>query len=208
MAGLHLCRHPLALVRLARLRHRDTPPEEFRRLLRQLAALLLVEATADLPLEETAVPTPLAPATGHRLALRLALVPVLRAGLGMVEGILPLLPGAEVWHVGLARNETTLEPISYLDPPPRRADLALVLDPMLATGGSAVAALDRVRDLGVPEARFLGILGTPAGLERMRRQHPGVAVHLCAVDPELDARGFIRPGLGDAGDRQFATTGG
>lgn len=206
MAELRLCRHPLALVGLARLRHRDTGPAEFRRLLRRLAGLLAVDATADLPLAEETVPTPLGPASGHRLARRVALVPVLRAGLGMAEGVLSLLPEAEVWHLGLARNEATLEPVAYLDPPPREADLVLVLDPMLATGGSAVAALARLRARSRVAARFLGILGTPTGVARLQAEHPDVPIHLCAVDPELDERGFIRPGLGDAGDRQFATT--
>ncbi|RMH03279.1 MAG: uracil phosphoribosyltransferase [Planctomycetota bacterium] len=207
MGTLHLCRHPLVADALALLRDRDCPPEAFRRQLRRLALVLGQEAAAGLRTTPIEVRTPLAPCRGERLAGRLALVPVLRAGLGLVEGLLDLLPEAEVWHLGLFRDEATLEPVEYYSrlggsPPPGDAFL---LDPMLATGGTAVAAVAALRRWGVERIRFVGVLGAPAGVEALQRHDPGVEIHLAALDPELDERGYILPGLGDAGDRQYRT---
>ncbi len=207
MSKLVLARHPLVADKLGRLRDRSTPPAEFRALVREIAVLLGVQATADLGLESVEVQTPLAPCAAGRIATRIGLVPILRAGLGMVEGLLELLPEGEVWHLGLYRDESTLEPVEYYNKlaPGRPVRRALVLDPMLATGGSAAAAIEVVKRWGVEEIRFLGILGAPEGVEALRAAHPEVEVHLAALDDRLDERSYILPGLGDAGDRQFGT---
>jgi uracil phosphoribosyltransferase len=207
MRELVVSRHPLVADLLARLRDRGTRPADFRDLVRRLATLLGVEATADLPLDAVEVETPLTRCAAARVQTRVGLVPILRAGLGMVDGLLDLLPDAEVWHLGLYRDEESLQPVEYynkLDParPVRRA---LVLDPMLATGGSAAAAIAVLRHWGVEEIRFLGILGAPEGVEALHAADPGVRIHLGALDERLDERGYILPGLGDAGDRQFGT---
>jgi uracil phosphoribosyltransferase len=207
MGRARVVRHPLVEHHLATLRDRATPPELFRRALRSLAGLLAYEATRDLPLRAGRVRTPLAAAPARRVAARVGLVPILRAGLGMVEPVLDLLPEAEVWHLGFYRDERTLRPVEYYQklPPRRPVDVALVLDPMLATGGSAVAALETLQRWGAREVRLLALIAAPEGLRRVARRFPGVAVHVCAVDRGLDGRGFILPGLGDAGDRQFRT---
>jgi len=207
MGRAQAVRHPLVEHHLATLRDRATPPEAFRLALRRLTVLLACEATRDLPLRAVRVRTPLAAAPARRVAARVGLVPILRAGLGMVEPVLDLLPEAEVWHLGFYRDERTLRPVEYYQklPPRRPVDVALVLDPMLATGGSAVAALETLERWGARETRLLALIAAPAGLRRVARRFPRVAVHVCAVDRRLDARGFILPGLGDAGDRQFRT---
>lgn len=206
MIGVHLCDHPLAQHRLARLRDRSTPPSEFRRLLRELSVILALEATRDLRLRACAVETPLAPCRGYELADAVVLIPILRAGLGMAEAISALLPDAEIWHLGLHRDERTLRPVEYYALPDRSAERhCLVLDPMLATGGSAAAAVEELRRRAVRRIRFLGILAAPEGVRRLRAADPAIPIHLCAMDEGLDDRGFIRPGLGDAGDRQFGT---
>jgi uracil phosphoribosyltransferase len=206
MSGLHLCRHPLAQHRLARLRDRGTRPAEFRALVRELGVLLAIEATADLRTRPCTVHTPLAPSGGLQLDEGVALIPILRAGLGMVEGVASLLPDAEIWHLGLRRDEHTLEPVKYYELPRRPPQrLCLVLDPMLATGGSAAAAIAALRERGVRRIKFLGILGAPEGLASLQAAAPELDIHLVALDERLDEHGFIVPGLGDAGDRQFGT---
>ncbi|TAH34856.1 MAG: uracil phosphoribosyltransferase [Planctomycetota bacterium] len=206
MSGLRLCQHPLALHRLAELRDRATPPARFRHLVRELSWLLAVDATRELALRPRTVRTPLGECPGGHLAESVVLVPVLRAGLGMVDGVLDLLPEAEVWHLGLHRDERTLRPIEYYAlpnrPPPQ---LCLVLDPMLATGGSAAAAIAGLRGRAAPCIAFVGILGAPEGVRRLQQEAPDVPLHLVAVDERLNEYGFIVPGLGDAGDRQFGT---
>ena len=199
--------HRLVRVKLTALRDWRTEPLAFRLRVRELTWLLAYEALADLPVEETEVETPLAHTTGYRLAPRLGLVPILRAGITMADALMELTPGAQVWHLGLYRDELTHEPVSYYNrlPPQLTVDVALVLDPMLATGGSAVAAVDVLKRWGVPEVRFVGLIAAPEGIARLHARHPDVRVHVAAVDERLDERKFIVPGLGDAGDRQFGT---
>lgn len=199
--------HPLVRHKLAALRHRDTPPPVFRQLVRDLAQLLFVEASRDLEVTACTVPTPLAECPAAVLRYRLGLVPILRAGLGMAQAILDLVPEAQVWHLGLYRDHDTLQPVTYYNKLPAHAtiDLAFVLDPMLATGGSAVQALDLLRQWGVPRMCFLGILAAPEGVRTLTEAHPEVTLHLGALDQYLNEKGYIVPGLGDAGDRQFAT---
>jgi uracil phosphoribosyltransferase len=199
--------HPLVRHHLARLRDEATPFPEFRGAMRALSILLAYEALRDLPSRRVTVRTPLEPAAAARVRGRIGLVPILRAGLGMVDPILGLLPEAEVWHLGFYRDETTLQPVAYYNkfPAKRPVDVALVLDPMLATGGSAIAALQAVRNWGVKRVKLLGVIAAPEGLRAVRKAFPDVDVLVCAVDRRLNAHGYILPGLGDAGDRQFGT---
>ncbi len=205
---VHVSSHPLVLTRLAELRHKDTPAPLFRRLVRELSQLLFYEASSKLKLDSIRVNTPLAETEGHRLSERIGLVPVLRAGLGMVDGIHELIPDAEVWHLGLYRDHETLEPVTYYNklPAEPHIDLAIVLDPMLATGGSAVASLDLLQRWGVKQRWFMGLIAAPEGVKRLREAHPNVPLFLAALDSHLNYQSYIVPGLGDAGDRQFATT--
>lgn len=199
--------HPLVRHHLARLRDEATPFPEFRGAMRALSMLLAYEALRDLPVRRVTVKTPLEPATAARVRGRIGLVPILRAGLGMVDPVLGLLPEAEVWHLGFYRDETTLQPVAYYNkfPARRPVDVALVLDPMLATGGSAIAALRAVRDWGVKRIKLLGVIAAPEGLRAVRKAFPDVEVLVCALDRKLNRHGYILPGLGDAGDRQFGT---
>jgi len=205
---VHVSTHPLVLTRLAELRHKDTPPRTFRRLVREMSRLLFYEASARLKLDTIKVNTPLAETEGHRLKDRIGLVPVLRAGLGMVDGIHEMVPDAEVWHLGLYRDHETLEPVTYYNklPAEPRIELAIVLDPMLATGGSAIASLDILKRWGVQQLWFIGLIAAPEGVKRLQEVHPNVPIFLAALDSHLNYKSYIVPGLGDAGDRQFATT--
>lgn len=199
--------HPLVAHKLTRLRDVNTEPKKFRELIREIATLLAYEATADLLLIPKAVQTPLMQTEGMELREKIGLVPILRAGLGMVEGIWNLMPSAEVWHIGLYRDERTLKPVEYYNKLPIEptVSVCLVLDPMLATGGSAVATINVLKRWGVTKIKFVGILGAPEGIALMQQNHPEVPIHLAAVDQRLNERGYILPGLGDAGDRQFGT---
>jgi uracil phosphoribosyltransferase len=199
--------HPLVAHKLSKLRDRNTNPKKFRELVREIAALMTYEATIDLLLEQTVVETPLAPATGGILKEKIGLMPILRAGLGMVEGVWELMPTAEVWHIGLYRDERTLKPVEYYNklPVEPTVSLCLVLDPMLATGGSAVATVDILKRWGVGRIKFVGLIGAPEGIARLQQAHPEVPIHLAAIDERLNEVGYILPGLGDAGDRQFGT---
>jgi uracil phosphoribosyltransferase len=197
----------LVLHRLALLRSKATEPPAFRRLVREMAQLLFLEATANLPLEPWIVQTPLAECPGQRLAVSLGLAPILRAGLGMAEAIHELVPTAQVWHLGLYRDHDTLRPVTYynkLGPRPG-IELCFVLDPMLATGGSAVAALGILKEWGLTRLQFLGLIAAPEGVQALHQAHPDVPIYLAALDGHLDDRKYIVPGLGDAGDRQFGT---
>jgi uracil phosphoribosyltransferase len=200
-------RHPLVAHKLAKLRHRDTEPKKFRELIREISALMAYEATMDLAVEALPIPTPLAEAPGVALREKIGLVPILRAGLGMVEGVWDLMPSAEVWHIGLYRDEKTLKPVEYYNklPVEPTVSVVLVLDPMLATGGSAVATVDILKRWGVRRIKFVGLIGAPEGITHLRQHHPDVPIHLAAVDDRLNEVGYILPGLGDAGDRQFGT---
>jgi uracil phosphoribosyltransferase len=199
--------HPLILHKLARLRHRDTPPPVFREMVYEIAQALFYEATRDVRLRAVTVPTPLADCDGHELAERVGLVPVLRAGLGMANAMLDELPEAAVWHLGLYRDHETLRPVTYYNklPASHGMDVALVLDPMLATGGSAIAAIEILKKARVPRVKFVGLIAAPEGVAALRAAHPDVPLYLGAVDSHLNELGYIVPGLGDAGDRQFGT---
>lgn len=199
--------HPLIKRHVSRLREVTTDSEQFRALLRRLAVLVAYEATQDLPLAPREVTTPLAVTQGYRLAQRVGIVPILRAGLGMVDAVLDLIPEAEVWHLGLYRDEATAEPVEYYSklPENRPVDVALVLDPMLATGGSALAAVAGLNRWGVTQVKLLSIIASKVGIERVRQESPETQIYVCAVDDQLNDRKFIVPGLGDAGDRTFNT---
>ena len=180
----------------------------FRRLVREIASMLAYEVTRDLPTEEVEVETPIALARTHVLAGRkLALVPILRAGLGMVDGMLTLIPAAKVGHIGLYRNEETLEPVEYYCKLPK--DIAerdvFVLDPMLATGGSAIDAIGQIKKRGAKHIKFIGLIAAPEGLKALHEAHPDVDIYVAAQDEKLNENGYIIPGLGDAGDRIFGT---
>ncbi len=199
--------HPLVKHHLSRLRDNATEPAEFRDLVRRLSVLLAYESTQDLELTSHEIETPLVRTTGHRLAQRIGLVPILRAGLAMVDPILNLIPSAEVWHLGLYRDEETALPVEYYSKLPKTepVDVALVVDPMLATGGSVLAALAALQRWGVKRLKVLSIIASRHGAVTVREQFPAADVFVCAIDPELNSRKFIVPGLGDAGDRIFNT---
>ena len=199
--------HPLIQNHLSRLRDASTGPAEFRLLIQRLAVLLAYEATKDLIVEEFEVPTPLAMATGHRLRQRIGLIPILRAGLGMVDPLLNLLPAAEVWHLGLYRDEATAQPVEYYSKIAETGpvDVALILDPMLATGGSAGSALETLRHRGIPTVKLLSVIASRDGIREVESKYPKTQTYVCAIDPDLNAQKFIVPGLGDAGDRIFNT---
>jgi uracil phosphoribosyltransferase len=207
LASVTASNHPLVLSKLASLRDVSTTPPEFRRLVRASAMLLAAEALADLETKLVQVPTPLGVASCRVLAHSVAVVPVLRAGLGMAEGVLDVIPEAEVWHIGLRRDETTLEPEQYYTRVPKlaRVDLAILVDPMLATGGSAVHACELLKASGVRRLKFLAILAAPEGIARLSAAMPDVDIHVGEIDQCLNEIGYIFPGLGDAGDRQFGT---
>ncbi len=197
--------HPLIQHHLLTLRDRDTRPADFRVALRRLTALLIYPATEDLFAESCEVATPLTECAGEALSETVGLVPILRAGLGMVEPVLAMLPDAAVWHLGLYRDESTLEPVEYYQKLPEAdpVDVALVLDPMLATGGSAVAALDTLERWGVKRTKLLCIIAAPEGVAHVEQKHPTTQIHVCAIDSHLNDQAYIVPGLGDAGDRIF-----
>jgi uracil phosphoribosyltransferase len=207
MSNVFPSHHPLVAHKLALLRSKNTEPKKFRELVREIGALMTYEATADLLTTPTSVETPLAIAPGVELKEKIGLVPILRAGLGMVEGVWGLMPTAEVWHIGLYRDERTLKPVEYYNklPVEPTVSVCLILDPMLATGGSAVATVDVLKRWGVKKIKFVGIIGAPEGINLLQARHPEVPIHLAAIDERLNEHGYILPGLGDAGDRQFGT---
>ncbi|HVN53613.1 MAG TPA: uracil phosphoribosyltransferase [Anaerolineaceae bacterium] len=207
MENVYPSPHPLVAHKLARLRSKKTEPKKFRELVRELGALLAYEATLDLVTEPVTVETPLALAPGAELREKIGLVPILRAGLGMVEGVWELMPSAEVWHIGLYRDEKTLKPVQYYNKLPIEptVSVCLILDPMLATGGSAKATVDILKKWGVKKIKFVGLIGAPEGINFLHSHHPDVPIHLAAIDERLNDHGYILPGLGDAGDRQFGT---
>jgi uracil phosphoribosyltransferase len=207
-AGVVAVDHPLVAHKLGLLRDRSTPAREVRALVRELALLLTYEATKDFPVEEVEVETPLEPTRVARLSgKKLAVCPILRAGLGMLDGVLALVPAARVGFIGLYRDETTLEPVDYYAKLPEAlADrFVLLLDPMLATGGSTCRAARLVKEVGAERVRLVALVAAPEGVARMREEHPDVGIVCAAVDRALDERGYIRPGLGDAGDRLYGT---
>jgi uracil phosphoribosyltransferase len=204
---LYASEHPLVKHKMALLRDVGTEPKAFRELVRELSMLLCYEATRDLELIDERVETPMGQAAGQKLRTRIGLVPVLRAGLGMLEGVLEMVPTAQVWHIGLYRDERTLHPVEYYNKLPTEptVQLSLVLDPMLATGGSATATVDILKRWGAQRIKYLGLIAAPEGVARLSQAHPDVDIHVAAVDERLNDIGYIVPGLGDAGDRQFGT---
>ena len=208
MEMVHVLDHPLLQHKLSILRDENTGVKDFREVVGEIATLMCYEATRDLPLQPVEVQTPVAKAVVKQIAgKKLAIVPVLRAGLGMVDGILTLIPSAKVGHIGLFRDPETLDPVKYYCKMP--TDIAerevIILDPMLATGGSAAAAITFVKEYGVKQIKLMNILAAPEGIERVRREHPDVEIYVAAVDKCLNDHGYIVPGLGDAGDRIFGT---
>jgi uracil phosphoribosyltransferase len=199
--------HALIGHKLALLRDRRTQPARFGQRLKELSLMLLSYATAGLPTQEVQVITPVGPTTQRVLSRRVGFAPILRAGAGMIPAAQELVPGAPIWYLGLYRDEETLQPVRYYDKlqgyPP--VDIAFILDPMLATGGSAVVAATRLKQKGVETVGFVGLIAAPEGIALMAREHPDVEIHVAAVDERLNERGYIVPGLGDAGDRQNAT---
>jgi uracil phosphoribosyltransferase len=207
MSNVFPSSHPLVAHKLAKLRSVDTQPKKFRELIREISMLLAYEATADLAVEPIEVTTPMGQAAGLHLKDKIGLVPILRAGLGMVEGVWEMMPGSEVWHIGLKRDERTLEPMQYYanKPVEPRVQVCLLLDPMLATGGSASAACALLKSWGVSRIKYLGLIAAPEGVAKLQADHPDVPIYIGAIDSHLNEIGYIVPGLGDAGDRQFGT---
>jgi uracil phosphoribosyltransferase len=207
MSTVHESKHPLVAHKLSRLRNKNTEPKKFRELVREIAGLLAYEATADLQTMQVEIETPLEKMKAQELKEKIGLVPVLRAGLGMVEGIWELMPSAEVWHIGLYRDEKTLQPVQYYNklPVDPRVSVCLILDPMLATGGSATATAEILKKWGVKKIKYVGLIAAPEGINAMQEQHPDIDIYLAAIDNHLNERAYIVPGLGDAGDRQFGT---
>lgn len=207
MNNVYPSSHPLVAHKISILRNKNTDPRNFRELIREISALVAYEATQDLLTRPVEVETPLAIMTGSELLETIGLVPILRAGLGMVEGVWELMPTAEVWHIGLYRDERTLKPVEYYNKLPLAptVSVCLVLDPMLATGGSATATISLLKKWGVKKIKFMGLIGAPEGIALLHETHPEVPIHLAAIDDHLNERGYIVPGLGDAGDRQFGT---
>ena len=207
---LHVSTHPAVLHKLAILRDERTEPKKFREVVRELSWLLGYEALADVRTRPLDIRTPLEPMTAAELGERIGLVPILRAGLGMVDAMLELMPTAQVWHLGLFRDERTLRPVEYYNKLPDSAtvDLCLILDPMLATGGSATAAIEVLKKWGAVKPvriKLVNLIAAPEGVEAVATAHPDVEIYCAALDRSLNDKGYIQPGLGDAGDRQFGT---
>jgi uracil phosphoribosyltransferase len=207
--SLQLSSHPAVHHKLALLRSEATEPKKFRELVREISWLVGYEALADARLRPLTVRTPIEETQGAELADRIGLIPILRAGLGMVDAMLELMPTAQVWHLGLFRDERTLRPVEYYNKLPDQAtvELCLILDPMLATGGSATAAIEVLKDWGAKRIKLINLIAAPEGVRAVAQAHPDVAIHCAALDRQLNERGYIMPGLGDAGDRQFGTGG-
>lgn len=204
---LHVFNHPLINHKLAILRNKDTNTKDFRQTLNEIAGLMAFEMTRDLPTKEIEVITPLAKTKGVAIAKDIVLVPILRAGLGMVEGISNLIPNAKIGHIGLYRNEETLQPVYYYAKFPKETKNAcvFVVDPMLATGGSAIAAIDHLKKIGAQDIKLICIVGVQEGVNAVSKAHPDVDIYLASLDEKLNEVGYITPGLGDAGDRIFGT---
>lgn len=208
MSKVHVMDHPLICHKISYLRREDLGSKDFREMISEIAMLICYEATRDLKLQEVKIKTPICETTGKELAgKKLAVVPILRAGLGMVEGMLAMIPAAKVGHIGLYRDPETLEAVEYFCKLPVDCEErdVFVVDPMLATGASSVAAIKMLKDKGVKNIRFLCIIAAPEGVERMQKEHPDVDIYIGALDEKLNDHGYIVPGLGDAGDRIFGT---
>ena len=204
---LHVSNHPAVLHKLAILRNEDTEPKKFREVVRELSWLVGYEALADVRVRPLEITTPNEPMTAAQLDERIGFVPILRAGLGMVDAMLELMPTGQVWHLGLFRDERTLMPVEYYNKLPDSAsvDLCLILDPMLATGGSATAAIEVLKKWGAVRIKLVNLIAAPEGVAAVTAAHPDVDIYCAALDRALNEKGYIVPGLGDAGDRQFGT---
>lgn len=207
MENVFVSDHPMVKHKLSKLRDINTKPKKFRELIQEIASLIAYEATSDLSISPIEVETPLTSTKGWELNEKIGLVPILRSGLGMVDGIWELMPSAEVWHIGLYRDEETLKPVEYYNklPVAPSVGVCLILDPMLATGGSAAATISILKNWGVKRIKFMGIIGAPEGIQTVHDEHPDIPIYLASVDDHLNEVGYIVPGLGDAGDRQFGT---
>ena len=207
MTQLHVSQHPLVKHKLTALRSVETDHRSFRELVRELTLLLSYEATQDMELVDKIVTTPMGEATGSQVKETIGLVPIMRAGMGMVDGIMELLPSVQVWHIGIFRDEESLRPVQYYNKLPDHptVQICLVLDPMLATGGSAIATIDILKNWGAKRIKYIGLLGAPEGVEALSKAHPDVPIHLAELDSHLNEIGYIVPGLGDAGDRMYGT---
>ena len=205
--NLHVSPHPAVRHKLAILRDERTEPKKFREVVRELSWLLGYEALADVRTRTLEIDTPIEPMAAEELADRIGLIPILRAGLGMVDAMLELMPTAEVWHLGLFRDERTLRPVEYYNklPDTSTVDLCLILDPMLATGGSATAAIEVLKRWGAVRIKLVNLIAAPEGVDAVTAAHPDVEIYCAALDRQLNDKGYIMPGLGDAGDRQFGT---
>ena len=208
MSQLHVINHPMVQHKLTIMRDKETGSKDFRQLLKEIALLMGYEVTRDIPLEDVEIETPICKTTAKRVSGRkLAIVPILRAGIGMVDGMLDLIPVARVGHIGLYRNEETHNPVVYYCKLPEDIQdrLVIVTDPMLATGGSACDAISMLKERGCTNIRLMCLVGAPEGIERVRKTHPDVDIYLAAVDDHLNENAYIVPGLGDASDRIFGT---
>ena len=208
MSQVHLINHPMVQHKLSIMRDKETGSKDFRQLLKEISLLMGYEVTRDIPLDPIEIETPICKMTARQVSGRkLAIVPILRAGLGMVEGLLELVPVARVGHIGLYRNEETHEPVVYYSKLPEDINnrMVIVTDPMLATGGSASDALTMLKKKGCTNIRLMCLVGVPEGIERVQREHPDIDIYLAAIDDHLNENAYIVPGLGDAGDRIFGT---
>ncbi len=204
---VHISSHPVMAHKMTALRDKNTPPPEFYRLVKEIGALLAYEATAGLALETAPIETPMGPMVGQRLAGGIGVTPILRAGLGLAEAFREVIPDAQIWHLGLRRDEATLQALEYYNQLPHKIDLqvAYAVDPMLATGGSAIDAINILKRRGIPRLSYVGIIAAPYGLLKLSETHPDIDIYIAALDESLNDVGYIIPGLGDAGDRQFGT---
>jgi len=199
--------HPIIRQKISILRDKDTSHRLFREQISDLSYIMCLNAAAEFPVEEYALKTPLAPSTGYRIKPRVGLVPILRAGLGMVDSALRLFPDAEVYHIGIYRDRHSLQPVEYYNKLPENSsvDVCFILEPVIATGGTAIATINVLKSWGAAKIKVINILAVQSAIDKLKASHPDVDVYSCAIDKELSAKGIIIPGLGDAGDRQFAT---
>ncbi|MBV9230597.1 MAG: uracil phosphoribosyltransferase [Chloroflexi bacterium] len=204
---VHISTHPVMAHKMTTLRDKNTQPPEFYRLVKEIGALLAYEATASLALQTTEIETPLKATKGYSLAGGIGVTPILRAGLGLAEAFREVIPDVQVWHLGLRRDERTLQALEYYNQLPNQVNLQVcyAVDPMLATGGSAIDAINILKRRGVPRLSYVGIIAAPYGLLKLTQAHPDIDIYIAALDDELNDLGYIVPGLGDAGDRQFGT---
>jgi uracil phosphoribosyltransferase len=204
---IYISSHPVMAHKLTALRDKNTPPPEFYRLVKEIGALLAYEATANLAIVSAPIETPMGPMVGQRLAGAIGVTPILRAGLGIAEAFREVIPDAQIWHLGLRRDEDTLQALEYYNRLPHKIDLqvAYAVDPMLATGGSAIDAINILKRVGITRLSYVGIIAAPYGLLKLSQAHPDIDIYVAALDESLNDVGYIIPGLGDAGDRQFGT---